>query len=107
LIELEKFGLSVRDLPPNVNFFSKVVVEDTGALRYVPGHSKAGNYVELRAEMNTLVILDTCQHPLDPNPAYQPRSIHLSITQADADDYCRHFRPENERGFLNTERYFI
>jgi uncharacterized protein YcgI (DUF1989 family) len=33
-----------------------------------PGHSKAGGFVDLRFEMNTLVVLNTCQHPLDPDP---------------------------------------
>jgi urea carboxylase-associated protein 2 len=110
LIELQKFGLTIRDLPPNINFFSKVVVEDDGALRYTAGNSRAGNYVELRAEMNTLVILDTCQHPLDPNTVYDPRPLHLSIIREETpvtDDYCRNFRPENQRGFINTERYFL
>ena len=110
LIELEKFGLTLRDLPANVNIFSKVVVEENGSLRYVPNHSQPGQFVELRAEMNVLVVLDTCQHPLDPDPGYHPRSIELSVTPVappGEDDYCRRFRPENERGFQNTERYFL
>ena len=110
LIELEKFGLSLRDLPANVNFFSKVVVEENGALRYVSNDSQPGQFVELRAEMNVLVVLDTSQHPLDPDPNYHPRSIELSINSVappEEDDYCRRFRPENERGFQNTERYFL
>jgi urea carboxylase-associated protein 2 len=110
LMELEKFGLTIRDLPANVNFFSKVVVQESGALTYVGNHSKPGDFVELRAEMNVLTILDTCQHPLDPNASYHPRPIELSITRSEApseDDYCRNFRPENQRGFINTERYFL
>jgi urea carboxylase-associated protein 2 len=109
LIELEKFGLTIQDLPANINFFSKVVVLDSGELSYVSGHSKPGSYVDLRAEMNTLVVLDTCQHPLDPNPNYSPQSVHIAISKSDApahDDFCRNFRPENQRGFINTERYF-
>lgn len=110
LMELEKFGLTLRDLPANVNFFSKVVVEPSGALSYVAGHSNAGDYVELRAEMNVLTILDTCQHPLDPDTSYRPRSVQVAVSRTEApfaDDYCRNFRPENERGFINTERYFL
>lgn len=110
LMELEKFGLTLRDLPANVNFFSKVIVGEDGSLNYIENHSKAGDFIELRAEMNTIVILDTCQHPLDPNRAYQPRSIQISLmrTQPPADnDFCRNFRPENQRGFINTERYFL
>jgi urea carboxylase-associated protein 2 len=110
LIELAKYGLGKRDLVPNVNFFSKVVVGDDGSMRYQSGHSKPGSFVELRAEMNVLVILDTCQHALDPSTRYDPKPLHVSILKADpptADDPCRMSRPENQRGFVNTERYFL
>jgi urea carboxylase-associated protein 2 len=109
LAELEKYGLSLRDLVPNVNFFSKVVVESDGRMVFAPGNSKAGDAVTLRAEMNLLVILDTGQHPLDPNPLYAPKSVRFSISKSEpvgADDPCRLSRPENARGFINTERYF-
>ena len=110
VIELAKHGLSARDMAAPVNFFSKVVVDDEGAMRFAPAHSKAGAYVELRAEMNVLVILNTCQHPLDPNVEYQPKPVQISIRKVAAptvDDPCRTLRPENERGFILTERYFM
>jgi urea carboxylase-associated protein 2 len=110
LTELEKHGLGLRDLPPNINFFSKVVAGADGALRFVPGNSHPGDFVELRAEMNVLVVIDTCQHPLDPDPRYNPKSITVSIRRVQPpapDDACRISRPENTRGFINTERYFL
>ena len=110
LIEMEKFGLTVRDLPANVNFFSKVVVQEDGSLHFVDGNSRAGSFVELRAEMNVLVVLDTCQHPLDPEPSYKPKPILVSVRRVQppsTDDACRVSRPENGRGFTNTERYFL
>jgi uncharacterized protein len=110
LVELGKWGLGPRDLVPNVNFFSRVDVADDGALTYRPANSAAGSYVELRAEMNTLAILNTCQHPLDPNPQYAPKPALLSIrlaAPARPDDPCRLSRPENGRGFTLTERYFL
>ena len=110
VIELAKYGMSARDMAAPVNFFSKVVVDDSGGMRFVAGHSKAGTYVDLRAEMNVLVILNTCQHPLDPNPKYQPQPVHLSIRAVAApaeNDACRVSRPENARGFTLTERYFL
>ena len=66
LVELGKWGLGPRDLAPNVNFFSRVTVGDDGGMQFEPGNSPPGGTVELRAEMNVLVILNTCQHPLDP-----------------------------------------
>jgi urea carboxylase-associated protein 2 len=110
LAELGKYGLGLRDLGPNVNFFSKVVVNNDGSMEFVTGNSRPGDSVSLRAEMNLLVIVDTGQHPLDPNPRYAPKPVKFSVRKAlpvAADDPCRLSRPENERGFINTERYFL
>ena len=110
LIELGKWGLGPRDLVANVNLFSRVVVGEDGIMSFSPGNSKAGDYIELRAEMNVLVILNTCQHPLDPNPTYQPKPVQMAIRKTAApaaDDPCRLSRPENGRGFTLTERYFL
>ena len=110
LIELAKHGLNSRDLMMNVNFFSKVEVHEDGSMRFIENHSTAGAAVELRAEMNTLVILNTCQHPMDPGKTYAQRPVKLMIKQVEApgpDDVCRNFRPENGRGFTLTERYFL
>jgi uncharacterized protein YcgI (DUF1989 family) len=110
VIELAKYGLGARDMVAPVNFFSKVVVDESGGMQFVPGHSKPGGFLELRAEMNVLVVLNTCQHPLDPNPVYDPRPVALSVRRVPppaADDVCRVSRPENGRGFTLTERYFL
>jgi len=110
LIELAKWGLGSRDITANVNFFSKVSVDGDGGIKFEPGFSTAGSYVELRAEMNVLVILNTCQHPLDPNPIYAPKPVQLTVKRVPApfdNDPCRLSRTENERGFTLTERYFL
>jgi urea carboxylase-associated protein 2 len=109
VIELAKHGLGTRDMAAPVNFFSKVVVATTGVMQFMPGHSQPGMSVTLRAEMNVLIVLNTCQHPLDPDPHYAPKPVHLrvsTVAAAAADDLCRLSRPENERGFILTERYF-
>ena len=109
LIELGKWGLGPRDLTPNVNFFSRLNANTDGTIAYHSGNSRAASFVELRAEMNVLTILNTCQHPLDPNPRYQPKPVHLSVRSVpppSESDTCRNFRQENGRGFTLTERYF-
>ncbi|NUN04024.1 MAG: DUF1989 domain-containing protein [Bryobacteraceae bacterium] len=110
LTEMAKWGLSERDLSSNVNFFSKVMVNEEGLLSFIAGNSRAGDYVELRAEMNTLVVLNSCPHPLDPNPRFEPKPLQLTVCRVpppDVDDFCRNSRPENGRGFTLTERYFL
>ena len=108
LIELGKWGLGRRDLVPNVNFFSKVTVDGQGAMHFEPGHSKAGDYVDLRAEMDSLVVLNTCPHPMDPSGEWSPRPVELTIYRTEPaaeDDVCRTSCDENRRGFANTAVY--
>jgi urea carboxylase-associated protein 2 len=110
LVELGKWGMGPRDLTANVNFFSRVTVGEDGGMQWEAGNSQPGASLELRAEMNVLVILNTCQHPLDPNPNYAPKPVQLSIRRVPQPgplDPCRVSRPENERGFTLTERYFL
>ena len=107
LVELGKFGLGERDLVANINFFSKVVADEHGALSLVRGHAKAGDFVDLRFEMDALVVLHAGPHPLDPGGAYAPAAIRLRASRGAtpaADDPCRVRCPENTRGFINTER---
>jgi urea carboxylase-associated protein 2 len=109
LIEMAKWGLGKADLVANVNFFNKVQVDESGKLQWIPGHSKAGDYVDLRAEMDVLVILNSCPHPMEDSAVYAPKPVRLSVFRSDpptALDPCRRARPENERGFSLTESLF-
>jgi len=110
LIELGKYGMGPRDLHSTVNLFSKVVVDELGNMQYVHNNSVKGSYIELRAEMNTLVLLNTCPHPLNDDPDYSPKAVELSISRVPnpmRDDPCRTLCPENTRGFVLTELYFL
>ncbi len=107
LNELGKYGLGARDVMANLNLFSKVTADEYGQLQFVAGNSRPGSHVDLRFEMQTLMVLSTCQHPLDAEPRYRPRAIHLTAMESGlvaADDECRTQCPENGRGFVNTER---
>ncbi len=110
LVEAGKYGLGRRDLAMNVNWFSKVAVAEDGAMVFDPANSPAGASVTLRFEMDTLVLLHTCPHPLDPAPEYPRRPIAYQILRADPvaeDDFCLNFRPENRRGFENNRLYHL
>lgn len=108
LVELAKYGMKRRDLAANVNFFSKVVVGDDGALAFDASAAKAGACVELRFEMETLVLMHTCPHPLNPAPSYPSAPVKFEILEGEpaaVDDVCRLSRPENARGFENNRIY--
>jgi len=108
LVELAKWGLGERDIVPNINWFSQVLSDEQGALSFVPGASSAGASVEIRLEVDSLVTLNCCQHPLDPNPKYEPKPVLLEVYEGEpvgSDDFCRNSHPENGRAFENTENY--
>ncbi len=108
LVEAGKYGMGRRDLAANVNWFSKVSVGEDGTLLYDRIEGAAGAFVELRFEMDTLVLLHTCPHPLNNAAEYprKPLSIRLSKAASVAlDDFCMNSRPENIRGFANTNLY--
>ncbi len=106
LVEIGKWGLGLRDWVPPVNLFSKVSVDEEGRFAFAGAHSKAGDFVELRFEMDTLIAISTAPHPLDPNPEYAPKKVAVIAWQsgtAGADDLCRLSCDENRRGYYNTE----
>jgi uncharacterized protein len=108
LVELAKYGLGRKDMAANVNWFSKVAVADNGALQFATAHSRAGDHVDLRFEMDTLVIFNTCPHPLNPAAEYPKKPLIYAIFKSEPvadDDCCRHSCAENERGFINTRLY--
>lgn len=109
LIELGKWGLGRSDLLMVLNLFSRVDVEADSGLRFVPGNSRAGDFIELYAPMDTLVVLSALQHPLDPAPRYAPKPVQLAWLRAGPEvaEHCRSSCAENTRGFLNTERLYL
>lgn len=109
MLALIKRNMGKKDIMPNLNLFSQVVVEPEGALTWVEGASKPGDFIDLRAEMNVLVVLSNCPHVLDPNPTYDPKPIRAIVWKSptpEADDLCRTRTPEAIRGFQNTDALF-
>jgi urea carboxylase-associated protein 1 len=82
LAAIEPHGLGWRDLVPNINFFCSVPVHTDGRLSpgvFVPGHSKPGDYVDLRAEMRTLVAISNCPQINNPCNDGAPTPIRIIV----------------------------
>lgn len=108
LVEIAKYGLGKKDLAANINFFSKVHTDADGNLQFDAQHAKPGATVDLRFEMDTLVIFHTCPHPLNPAQEYPKKPLRYQLFRADPvadDDYCKNACAENQRGFKNNELY--
>ena len=79
---LGKFGLGQNEIVGNVNFFMYVPIQSDGSMAIVDGLSKAGSYVELRAERDVLAVLSNCPQMHNPCNAYNPTPIRC-IVRAD------------------------
>lgn len=107
LVELAKYGLNKEDLCANVNWFSEVRADEEGNLK-LTRQSQAGDEITLRFEMDTLVVLHTCPHPLNNEEQYPNKPVSLTLTQSapiSDDDECLNHCAENRRGFENNALY--
>jgi urea carboxylase-associated protein 2 len=110
LLALAKYGLAKRDIPANVNLFKSVRVEDDGTLTFAEKRPQPGEYVELRAEMNVLLVLANTPHVLDPRPAYTATDVRITAWRGPVtpdSDKIRTASPESLRAFQNVEDYFL
>ncbi len=110
MLALLKHGLGRKDIGPNVNFFKHVRVEVDGRLTFVEQSSKAGDVVELRAEMNVLVIVANTPHVLDPRKTYTATPVRLTAYRGPPvteDDPIRTGSPEALRAFQNVEDHLL
>ena len=72
-------GMSKRDIPSNINFFMNVPVSEDGGLDFADGVSAPGKYVEMKAEMDVVVLISNCPQLNNPCNAYNPTPIQLLV----------------------------
>jgi uncharacterized protein len=83
LAENQRFGLSKRDLTHNINFFMNVPVTTDGGLRFADGLSGPGQYVELQAAMDIIVLISNCPQLNNPCNAYNPTPLEILVWDPD------------------------
>lgn len=108
LVELAKYGLSRADMVANINWFSKVYVDESGALSLAKDVADATHTLTLRFEIDTLVLMHTCPHPMSQSEKYPVEPVTVELGRAQPlsdDDFCMNFCPENQRGFQNNRLY--
>jgi urea carboxylase-associated protein 1 len=77
-------GMGKRDLAPNINFFMNVPVTPDGGLSFEDGLSGPGKYVEMRAEMDVMVLVSNCPQLNNPCNAYNPTPVRFLVWDAEA-----------------------
>ncbi len=109
-VALAKHGLGRQDIAPNVNFFKGVRIGPDGELEFDGSPTAAGRRVELRAELDVLVVVANTPHVLDPRPDYHVTPVRVSAWRdaptTRADDAWS-ATPEAERAFLQTEELVL
>lgn len=76
---LGELGMSARDIPANVNFFMNVPIDAHGRIAIVDGISKPGDYVDLRAEKDVIVVISNCPQEHNPCSGGKPTPIRLTV----------------------------
>ncbi|MGE6738791.1 urea amidolyase associated protein UAAP2 [Allorhizobium pseudoryzae] len=84
VIELSKHGMSKRDVVPNINFFMNVPIEPSGEMTIVDGISAPGDYVELTAEMDVLLVISNCPQINNPCNGFDPTPIRVLVWDGEA-----------------------
>lgn len=75
-----KWGMGKRDIQSNLNWFMNVPVDSDGSLGIVDGISAPGLQVELRAELDTLVIISNCPQINNPCNGFDPTPVRIMIS---------------------------
>ncbi|WP_132551761.1 urea amidolyase associated protein UAAP2 [Rhizobium azibense] len=79
VLEVSKHGMSKRDIVPNINFFMNVPIEPSGEMTIVDGISGPGDYVELKAEMDILLVISNCPQINNPCNGFDPTPIRVLV----------------------------
>jgi uncharacterized protein YcgI (DUF1989 family) len=74
---LAPFGITPDAIPSTFNIFMNVIVQPNGELKLDPPISKAGDYIDLRAEMDLIVGVTACSAELSNGGSFKPIDVHV------------------------------
>lgn len=77
-----EFGIRKRDIAHNINFFMNVPATPLGELDFTDGISGPGKYVELVAEMDTIILISNCPQLNNPCSGYAPTPLQVHVWKA-------------------------
>jgi uncharacterized protein len=72
-------GMSKRDIATGVSFFRSARAGPEGTLSFAGGVSEPGDYIELRAEMDVLVLISNCPHINNDSSQGNPSPLEVVI----------------------------
>jgi urea carboxylase-associated protein 1 len=79
LLEVSKYGMTKRDIVGNINFFMNVPIMPDGEVTIDDGISAPLGYVDLRADMDLLVVISNCPQVNNPCNGFNPTPIRVLV----------------------------
>ncbi|HEX7911503.1 MAG TPA: urea amidolyase associated protein UAAP2, partial [Paraburkholderia sp.] len=77
--EVARYGMTKRDIVPNINFFMNVPLAPNGDLVIDDGISEPGSHVEMLAEMDVLCVISNCPQINNPCNGFNPTPVEVQI----------------------------
>ena len=79
IAEHPEYGIGKRDISHNINFFMNVPITPEGGLTFEDGISAPEKNVEMRAEMDVIVLISNCPQLNNPCNGYNPTPIEYLV----------------------------
>ena len=74
---LAPYGITPDQIPTTFNIFMNVDVLPNGELKLGPPTSRAGDYIDLRAEMDLIVGVTACSAEMSNNYSFKPIAVEV------------------------------
>lgn len=74
---LAPYGVAPDSIPTTFNIFMNVMLAEDGELTIGPPRSKAGDYIDLRAEMDMVVGVTACSAEMSNNHSFKPIDVEV------------------------------
>ena len=76
---LREYGIPYRVTPPPWNLFEKSFVSEDGLIRDEPTSAKEGDYVELLASQDLLLVFSACRSTIGNIQNGEPSGVEISV----------------------------
>ncbi len=76
---LAAVGIEVERVPAPLNVFMNIPWHEDGRLEFLPTVARAGDFVELEAVTEVVVVMSACPMDLNPINGYEPADIGVQL----------------------------
>jgi len=78
-LALRAIGLRSHEVPAPLNLWMNIPIKEDGSVEWLAPVSKPGDYVELRAEMDVIVVFSACPQDIVNINALHPMDVHFFV----------------------------